>query len=43
VVAAVEAVNAAPDYMIGKKLIADGARVAPERLADLSIPMKQMA
>jgi 3-phenylpropionate/trans-cinnamate dioxygenase ferredoxin reductase subunit len=40
--AAVEAVNAAPDYMIGKKLIADGARIAPERLADLSIPMKQM-
>ena len=41
-VAAVEAVNAAPEYMIGKKLIADGALVAPERLADLSIPMKQM-
>ena len=43
IVAAVEAVNAAPEYMIGKKLIADGARVAAERLADLSIPMKQMA
>jgi 3-phenylpropionate/trans-cinnamate dioxygenase ferredoxin reductase component len=43
VVAAVEAVNAAPEYMIGKKLIADGARIAPDRLADLSIPMKQMA
>ena len=42
VVAAVEAVNAAPEYLIGKKLIADGARVAAERLADLSIPMKQM-
>jgi 3-phenylpropionate/trans-cinnamate dioxygenase ferredoxin reductase subunit len=41
-VAAVEAVNAAPEYMIGKKLIADGAKVAAERLADLSIPMKQM-
>ena len=43
VVAAVEAVNAAPEYMIGKKLIADGLSVAPERLADLSIPMKQIA
>ena len=43
VVAAVEAVNAAPEYMIGKKLIADGATIAPERLADTSIPMKQMA
>jgi 3-phenylpropionate/trans-cinnamate dioxygenase ferredoxin reductase subunit len=43
VVAAVEAVNAAPEYLIGRKMIADGAKVAPERLADLSIPMKQIA
>jgi len=43
VVAAVEAVNAAPDYLIGKKLIAEGARVAPERLADTAVPMKQVA
>jgi 3-phenylpropionate/trans-cinnamate dioxygenase ferredoxin reductase subunit len=42
VVVAVEAVNAAPEYLIGKKLIADGARVATGRLADLSIPMKQI-
>jgi 3-phenylpropionate/trans-cinnamate dioxygenase ferredoxin reductase subunit len=42
-VAAVEAVNAAPEYMIGKKLIAEGKPVAAEKLADLSIPMKQMA
>ena len=42
-VAAVEAVNAAPDYMIGKKLVADGVRVAPERLADTAIPIKQIA
>jgi len=42
-VAAVEAVNAAPEYMIGKKLIGDGRKIAPETLADLSIPMKQMA
>ena len=43
VVAAVEAVNAAPEYLVGKKLIADGVKIAPERLADLSVPMKQMA
>lgn len=42
-VAAVEAVNAAPEYMIGKKLIAEGKAVEAARLADLSIPMKQMA
>ena len=43
VVAAVEAVNAAPEYLIGKKLIAEGTKITPSRLADLSIPMKQMA
>ena len=43
VVAAVEAVNAAPEYLVGRKLIAEGARVAPERLADTSIPMKKIA
>jgi 3-phenylpropionate/trans-cinnamate dioxygenase ferredoxin reductase subunit len=42
-VAAVEAVNAAPEYMIGKKLIAEGKAIAAEKLSDLSIPMKQMA
>jgi len=42
-VAAVEAVNAAPEYMIGKKLVAEGKKIAPETLADMSIPMKQMA
>ena len=42
-VAAVEAVNAAPEYMIGKKLVADGKQIAAETLADMSIPMKQMA
>jgi len=42
-VAAVEAVNAAPEYLIGRKLIADSATVAPERLADLTIPMKNIA
>jgi 3-phenylpropionate/trans-cinnamate dioxygenase ferredoxin reductase component len=42
-VAAVEAVNAAPEYMIGKKLIAEDKTIAPERLGDISIPMKQIA
>ena len=42
-VAAVEAVNAAPEYLVGRKLIADGAKIAPERLADTSIPMKTIA
>jgi 3-phenylpropionate/trans-cinnamate dioxygenase ferredoxin reductase subunit len=41
-VAAVEAVNAAPEYLIGKKLIAEGKKIAAETLADTSIPMKQM-
>ena len=42
-VAAVEAVNAPQDYMIGKKLIAEGKSVPAERLADTTIPMKQIA
>jgi 3-phenylpropionate/trans-cinnamate dioxygenase ferredoxin reductase subunit len=41
-VAAVEAVNAAPEYIVGRKLIAEGAHVAPERLADLTVPMKNI-
>ena len=43
VVAGVEAVNAAPDYIAGRKLIAAGVRIAPERLADVSVPAKQLA
>lgn len=41
-VTSVEAVNAAPEYMMGRRLIAARARVAPERLADKAIPMKDM-
>ncbi|HUB85624.1 MAG TPA: FAD-dependent oxidoreductase, partial [Rhizomicrobium sp.] len=41
-VAAVEAVNAAPEYIVGRKLIAEGAKVPPERLADTAIPMKNI-
>jgi 3-phenylpropionate/trans-cinnamate dioxygenase ferredoxin reductase subunit len=42
-VAAVEAVNAALEYLVGRKLIADSTRVAPERLIDTTIPMKSVA
>jgi 3-phenylpropionate/trans-cinnamate dioxygenase ferredoxin reductase subunit len=42
-VAAVEAVNAPPEYIVGRKLIGEGAKVAPERLADMSISMKNIA
>jgi 3-phenylpropionate/trans-cinnamate dioxygenase ferredoxin reductase subunit len=41
-VGAVEAVNAPPEYLVGRKLIAEGAHITPERLADTSIPMKSM-
>ena len=41
-VAAVESVNAPAEYLVGRRLITDGARVAPERLADVSIPMKSI-
>jgi 3-phenylpropionate/trans-cinnamate dioxygenase ferredoxin reductase subunit len=41
-VAAVEAVNAAPEYIVGRKLIAEGTSVAPSRLADTAIPMKSV-
>ena len=39
-VVAVESVNAIPEYMIGRKLIAARARVSAERLADIAQPMK---
>ncbi|MBU6298559.1 MAG: FAD-dependent oxidoreductase [Alphaproteobacteria bacterium] len=39
---AVEAVNAASEYLVGRKLIEAGTRVAPERLADTSTPMKNI-
>ena len=42
-VAAVESVNAPAEYLVGRKLIAEGVRVAPERLADTSILMKSIA
>ena len=42
VIAAVEAVNAAPEYIVGRRLIAARVRVAPERLADPSIPARTL-
>ena len=41
-VAAVEAVNAAPEYLVGRKLIAEGTPISAERLADTAIPMKNI-
>ncbi len=42
VVIAVDAVNAVPEFMVGKKLIQARARIAPDRLADTGIGMKQL-
>jgi hypothetical protein len=36
-------VNAAPEYLVGRKLIAQGTQVSPARLADTAIPMKNVA
>ncbi|MDE3117209.1 MAG: FAD-dependent oxidoreductase [Pseudomonadota bacterium] len=41
-VACVEAVNAPPEYIVGRKLIADGTPIAAARLADTTIPMKNI-
>lgn len=42
-IAAVECVNAAPEYLMGRKMIAEGKAVDPAKLADLAIPMKTIA
>jgi 3-phenylpropionate/trans-cinnamate dioxygenase ferredoxin reductase subunit len=39
---AVDAVNAAPEFIVGKKLVAAKAKVAPGELADKSISMKDI-
>jgi len=43
VVAAVEAVNAAPEYIIGRKLVGMRARIPPARLGDMSLPVRSFA
>jgi len=42
-VQAVEAINAPPEFMAGKQLIQSRKPVAPDKLADLSISMKEVA
>jgi 3-phenylpropionate/trans-cinnamate dioxygenase ferredoxin reductase component len=41
-VAALDCVNSTRDYVQGRKLILEGAAVAPERLADTSLQLKEM-
>jgi 3-phenylpropionate/trans-cinnamate dioxygenase ferredoxin reductase component len=41
-VIAVDAVNSAPEFIVGKKLVAAMAKVAPAELADKSISMKDI-
>ncbi|TNE59484.1 MAG: pyridine nucleotide-disulfide oxidoreductase [Alphaproteobacteria bacterium] len=43
VLIAVDAINAAPEYMIGRKLIGEKAKVAPARLRDINVNMKEVA
>lgn len=42
-ISAVEAVNAAPEYLVGRRLIGQGTVIPPERLADTAIPMKNIS
>ena len=39
---AVDAINAAPEFLMSKRLIAGRAHIDPARLADTNIPMKEM-
>ena len=39
---AVEGVNAIPEFMMGRRLITQHAKVDPDRLADTAIPMKEI-
>jgi 3-phenylpropionate/trans-cinnamate dioxygenase ferredoxin reductase subunit len=41
-VIALDCVNAVKDYVQGRKLVIDGARVAPAGLADTNVPLKEM-
>ena len=42
-VQAVEAINAAPEFMAGKQLVGNRKPVAPEKLVDISVSMKEVA
>ncbi len=42
-VRAVEAINASAEFMAGKQLIAQGKRVARDRLSNLTLPMQEIA
>ena len=42
-VQAVEAINAAPEFMAGRQLIASRKPVAPDKLRDMSVSMKEVA
>ena len=41
-VIALDCVNAVKDYVQGKALVVDGARIDPARLADASVPLKEL-
>ena len=41
-VLAVEAVNLAPEFMAARTLVGERRRVAAERLADTSVPIKEI-
>jgi 3-phenylpropionate/trans-cinnamate dioxygenase ferredoxin reductase component len=41
-VIALDCVNAAKDYVQGRKLVVSGAKIAPSRLADTGIPLKAL-
>ena len=42
-VQAVEAVNAPPEFMMGRQLIGNRRSVDPEKLADVTVSMKEVA
>lgn len=42
-VVALDCVNMVKDYIQGKKLVESGARIAPERLADATVQLKQLS
>lgn len=42
-VIALDCVNATKDYVQGRALVMNGAQIAPEQLADASVPLKELA